>query len=117
MQAVCALTDLPPGKARGVRIGHVDLLLVHTDAGAVHVYLNRCPHLGIPLAWQDSQILSRDGRYLQCSSHGALFEPGTGFCIEGPCMGDQLWEISCRIEQGEVCVDTSELPAAPYVHR
>lgn len=117
MLRVCALTDIPLGKARGVVVGHAQLLLVRTEPRLVHAYLNRCPHLGIPLAWQESQILDRDGRYIQCSSHGALFELDTGFCIEGPCMGDQLWEVSCTIEEDGVHIDESELPSAPYVYR
>lgn len=117
MLRLCSLADIPVGKARGLVVGHVQLLLVRSAERMVHTYLNRCPHLGIPLAWQESQILDKDARYIQCSSHGALFELESGFCIEGPCMGDQLWEISCTLEGDEIHLDDTELPSAPYVHR
>lgn len=53
-------------------------------------YVNRCPHLSIPLnLWPDT-FISPDGQVLQCATHGALFRFEDGFCIAGPCKGGFL---------------------------
>src|SRR5215472_14387931 len=31
--------------------------------GSLHAYLNRCPHIGIPLDWVDNQFFTLDGRH------------------------------------------------------
>ena len=110
MLALCALDALSVGKARLVLVGTSNVMLIRTGANQVCAYLNRCPHLGIPLAWQDSQLMSKDGNYLQCSSHGAQFDPATGDCISGPCQGDQLWALTCSIVGEQVHLDETELP-------
>lgn len=53
-------------------------------------YINSCPHTGVSLNWQKDQFLSVDELYIQCSLHGALFEPTNGSCIHGPCLGKRL---------------------------
>ncbi len=116
MLKLCQLGDLTIGKGRLLKAGNHHLILVRTDSHTVHLYLNRCPHLGIPLAWQDSQLMSPDGTALQCGSHGALFVPASGFCTSGPCAGDQLWSFTCQIENESVFMDETELPDLPTVN-
>ncbi len=53
----------------------------------VHAYLNRCAHRGVELDWVPGRFFDRDGRYLICATHGALYEPGSGRCAGGPCGG------------------------------
>jgi nitrite reductase/ring-hydroxylating ferredoxin subunit len=67
-----------------------------------YAYLNSCPHTGITLGWQKEQIFSVDGFYLQCSLHGALFEPASGKCIYGPCLGRFLQPLELTIEDNIV---------------
>jgi len=38
-----------------------------------------------------------------CGKHGALFELGTGQCLEGPCKGRSLTPVALTIIDGEVC--------------
>lgn len=113
---LCTLAELPEGTARGFAVLQTHLLAVR-DRGGVYVYLNRCPHLGVPLQWQDDRFLDEDGAFIRCASHGALFERGTGLCLQGPCRGDSLWQIECRIEDDAVLIDEAELPSAPAVYR
>ncbi|HTQ98783.1 MAG TPA: Rieske 2Fe-2S domain-containing protein [Candidatus Acidoferrum sp.] len=113
MLQLCRLDDLVAGKPRRVKVGDHHLLAVRTGDNAVRIFLNRCPHLGIPLAWQDAQLLSADGAHLQCSTHGALFLFDTGFCVSGPCQGDQLWSFTCEVVAGDVFLDETELPTLP----
>ncbi|MCK4865630.1 MAG: Rieske (2Fe-2S) protein [Gammaproteobacteria bacterium] len=70
--------------------------------GNCYAYENSCPHTGVNLNWQDEQFFSFDGRFLQCSLHGALFEPTTGACVRGPCQGQELKRIRFIIENGGV---------------
>jgi nitrite reductase/ring-hydroxylating ferredoxin subunit len=44
--------------------------------------LNRCPHAGHPLDLMPGRFLTADGRFIRCSSHGALFERGRGTVSE-----------------------------------
>ena len=113
MLKLCELSDLAIGKGRLLKAGDHHLILVRTNLDSVQLYLNRCPHLGIPLAWQDSQLMSPDGSVFQCGSHGALFDPATGFCTSGPCEGDQLWSFTCMISESSVLMDETELPDLP----
>ena len=46
----------------------------------------------------------RDGQRLVCSSHGALFDPASGACVAGPCTGDSLARLPCRVENERVYV-------------
>jgi nitrite reductase/ring-hydroxylating ferredoxin subunit len=113
---LCTLAELPEGSARGFGVLHTHVLVVR-DRSGVYVFLNRCPHLGVPLQWQDDRFLVEEGVFIRCSSHGALFERDTGLCVLGPCRGDSLWQIECRIEDDAVFIDEAELPSAPIVYR
>jgi nitrite reductase/ring-hydroxylating ferredoxin subunit len=70
----------------------------------VYAYANSCAHLGHPLNLQPDQFFHADGALLICSSHGALFEPDTGLCVSGPCVGASLRSLPCRVENGDVVV-------------
>ena len=67
-----------------------------------YAYENSCPHTGVNLNWQKEQFFSFDGLFLQCSLHGALFEPDSGLCIRGPCLGSRLKPIDLQNEDGIV---------------
>lgn len=107
---LCRAEDLVAGKARSFQVGKTRIVVVCTLQGSVHAYLNRCPHLGVPLNWGDDQFMDSDGSLLRCATHGALFEPDSGLCILGPCRGEHLWQLECSIRDGQVVVDESELP-------
>lgn len=62
--------------------------------GAVHAYVNACPHAGNRLDARAAALLSADGRHLVCSVHGAVFAPDTGVCVEGPCPGARLERLA-----------------------
>lgn len=111
---LCKLSDLPEEGARGFVLPQTQLVAVR-DRSGVHVYLNRCPHLGIRLQWSGHDFLDSEGMFIRCATHGALFEKDSGLCIQGPCRGEHLWKIECRIEDGTVIVDEHELPAAPAI--
>ncbi len=104
------LDELAAGTARGCLVGKTRVVIVRSLHGSVHAYLNRCPHLGVPLNWDDDQFMDSEGSLLRCATHGALFEPESGLCILGPCRGEYLWVIECQVSEGWIVLDTSELP-------
>jgi nitrite reductase/ring-hydroxylating ferredoxin subunit len=49
------------------------------------------------LDWVDNQFFTVDGRYLMCANHGAVFEPPTGECVWGPCVGASLQSLPLEV--------------------
>jgi len=109
---LCTLSDIPAEGARGFMLQETRLVAVRSG-NAVHVYLNRCPHLGVPLQWQADRFLDTEGIFIRCANHGALFEKDSGLCILGPCRGASLWQIECRLDEGRILIDDAELPVKP----
>jgi len=70
--------------------------------GRVVSYVNRCPHAGTELDWQPGEFFEETGLYLACSTHGALFEPGSGRCVAGPCRGANLERLAIRERGGGI---------------
>lgn len=100
MRALCALTDIPNFEARAFPYRGDQTLLVVRRGLKAWAYINRCPHAGVPLEWQENRFMSLDGTRLQCSTHGALFEIDTGYCSWGPCQGRKLEALPLSIENG-----------------
>ena len=100
-QVLCRLEEIPDGAAKGFDLGAGDepleIFLVR-DGPRVFAYLNVCPHTGSPLDWQPDDFLSEDGSHIMCHTHGALFEIADGFCIAGPCAGDQLRPVAVSLD-------------------
>jgi nitrite reductase/ring-hydroxylating ferredoxin subunit len=97
-RSLCRLDDLQPGVAVGFDGG----LLAIRLADCVAIYVNACPHLGVPLDWLPGKFMSADGRHIVCATHGAEFRPEDGFCLRGPCRGDSLTAVPCEVRDGVV---------------
>jgi nitrite reductase/ring-hydroxylating ferredoxin subunit len=82
-----------------------EMLMVIRQGARAYVYVNRCPHRGIPLEWVPDQFLDSTGKLIQCASHGALFLPESGECVAGPCPGAFLQPRPCHISNGQVWLD------------
>jgi nitrite reductase/ring-hydroxylating ferredoxin subunit len=61
-------------------------------------------HVGTPLTFGDDRYLTRDGAHLLCVTHGALFDPDTGLCVAGPCVGQSLRDWPVAVRDGAVVV-------------
>lgn len=87
------------GKARGfvlqMRAGRFHGFVVRRG-GAVFGYVDRCPHMGLPLAQVLDDYLTPDGGLIRCSWHSALFVVEDGTCAGGPCPGARLtpWPVA-----------------------
>jgi nitrite reductase/ring-hydroxylating ferredoxin subunit len=70
--------------------------------GELRAFVNRCPHLGVELDWQPGEFFEGTGLYLVCSTHGALFEPSSGYCFAGPCRGASLEKVDVAEQGGRI---------------
>jgi len=109
-RVVCRLSELDGGGARGFTIGGAAWPLrglVVRVGDRVYGYLNRCPHAGHPLDLRPQQFLTPDGTLILCSSHGALFEKASGYCVAGPCAGRSLSPVPLQVRCGFVMLADS----------
>jgi nitrite reductase/ring-hydroxylating ferredoxin subunit len=81
----------------------VEAFVVAHD-GDYFAYVNRCPHLGTPLDLWPNEFLSEDGRCLVCATHGAIYDPASGLCTAGPCVGDVLTALPLRRDRDDIVV-------------
>lgn len=66
--------------------------------GQAYGYLNRCPHMGSELDWENS-VFTRAGDLLMCARHGATFKPDTGECTGGPCKPSKL--VALKVSEAQ----------------
>jgi nitrite reductase/ring-hydroxylating ferredoxin subunit len=105
-QPLCASADLAESGQAVV----FDVLLWRARAhafalrfeGQVVAYMNRCAHVPTEMDWQPGQFLDADRRFSLCSMHGAIYEPTTGHCVGGPCVGGRLMPVAVVERAGRV---------------
>ncbi|MFW5426911.1 MAG: Rieske (2Fe-2S) protein [Methylophagaceae bacterium] len=109
---LCNKQEIIEGNPRGFSLelesGKFELFLVkHNDI--IYAYKNQCPHLGIPLNWQPNEFLSLEQTHIQCSTHGALFNLGDGYCILGPCASESLTSLTVEHRNDELWLQLDSL--------
>lgn len=62
--------------------------------GQAHAYVNQCQHLPVELDWNHGHFFDKQAVFLICATHGALYMPDTGYCVDGPCAGKYLRKLS-----------------------
>ncbi len=70
--------------------------------GRVFGYENRCRHIPITIDYGDNRFFTGDGKSLVCQTHGAMYDPVTGLCFQGPCKGSSLFPLKVEVEDGNV---------------
>jgi naringenin degradation protein FdeD len=101
----CTLETLKYSQSYGIEISVNEsvkqyFLVYHNKR--VYSYLNRCPHTGVNLEWVPHQFLDKNHEFIQCATHGALFDIKKGECLRGPCVGDQLQIIENEEHDGNI---------------
>jgi len=103
----CAADAVAPGQTARFRLRvrgrAVHAFIVH-HGGAHHAYVNRCPHTGTPLDQWPNEFFTEDGNFLICATHGAVFAPDSGLCLEGPCPGARLERLPVARRGDELVV-------------
>ncbi len=115
--AICGLNDIPNRRAKAFQLlrraehggEKAFSILVVRWGDRAFGYINQCPHQGVNLDWERNQFLDPSGLRLMCGKHGALFEIGTGRCVDGPCQGQGLEPVSISVIDGDICVSGVEL--------
>ena len=110
--AICDVEDIPNRRA-------LPFVLARRDEGGlvkpwpifilrwgkhIRAYENKCPHQETYLDWDRGEFLDSEGTRILCGKHGALFDLGTGECVDGPCVGASLTPIEAVIDDGEICL-------------
>lgn len=101
---LCTLDNLPEGSSKGFESNKVFAV---NYFGTIYVYRNNCPHLGIPLEWNENQFLDSSDSMIQCANHGALFVISSGQCVAGPCIGQSLQIIPHQIINDGIWIPSS----------
>ncbi|MDB5411750.1 MAG: (2Fe-2S)-binding protein [Rubritepida sp.] len=105
-RTLCRLDEIPNGEARGFRApagGFTGLFAVRRGE-RVLVYVNSCPHVGVPLDPAPNRFLDRKGEMIVCAAHGARFRVEDGECVSGPCFGEVLESVPVELVDGEIRV-------------
>jgi nitrite reductase/ring-hydroxylating ferredoxin subunit len=98
---LCHASRVAPGQALGVDLADEgrDQFFIVNHQGTLHAWRNACPHVdGAPMAWRRHAYLSADGQQVMCHAHGARFEPDTGLCVHGPCLGQHLQRVPLYVD-------------------
>ena len=101
--------EIPPGRSAKFRILWRKRLVeafVVNFGGAYYAYVNYCVHAGTPLDWWPNEFFDDDRRFLTCGTHGSLYEPDTGKCAGGPCLGGALFRLEAKVSGDRIFVTT-----------
>jgi len=111
-RSLCRIEDIADGDAKGFLdiAGDAGIFVVRRG-GAVHGYVNDCPHWRVSLDFMPGRFMNRVRGQIQCANHGARFLIETGLCVYGPCLGLSLTKIAVAVVEGMVVL--AETPDAP----
>lgn len=102
---LCALDDIADPGSKGFVFespgGEMLGIFLVRKGQEVFGYVNRCPHMGVPLSSLKDLFLASNGQIL-CDKHGALFEVESGLCTEGPCRHYYLQQVPVQLVDGQV---------------
>lgn len=104
---VCADADLAEGCSAKFRLGRGKPAregFVVRYRGALHAWRNECRHVPVTLDWVENRFFSSDGCWIQCATHGALYDPATGLAVAGPPAGKHLHRLDVQVEDGRIVV-------------
>jgi nitrite reductase/ring-hydroxylating ferredoxin subunit len=70
--------------------------------GQVVAYENVCRHIPISLDYGDGRFFDPEEGHFICQTHGATYEPLSGECIAGPCVGASLKPLQIEVRDDAV---------------
>jgi len=104
---IAGVDEVRPGESRTFTLEcdgrRIEAFLVNYR-DTLHAYVNQCRHVPMTLDWVENRFFTDDGAFILCATHGALYEPDTGLCVDGPPCGRSLFRIPLRIEAGRIVV-------------
>ncbi len=70
--------------------------------GNVYAYVNQCAHVPVELDWSEGDFFDLEKNYLICATHGAHYQPNSGYCVMGPCKGRSLRRLQVEEREGQI---------------
>lgn len=70
----------------------------------LYAWRNECCHIPMTMDWVENRFLDREGKHIQCATHGALYEVESGLCVWGPPLGEHLRGLQLEESDGSVFV-------------
>jgi nitrite reductase/ring-hydroxylating ferredoxin subunit len=102
---LAAVGEVPDGQGREFVFGrgrNAFRMFVVRRAEAVFGYLNRCPHLSLPLNHRPERFMNSTGERIMCTQHLAIFRIEDGFCEQGACEGLWLDPVPVTVRGGAI---------------
>ena len=96
---ICAVDDIPKGKAIRIKLGDQAIAIVRTDAGDVKAINDKCSHGEISLS--EGFV---DDNTIECWAHGAKFSLDTGEALTLPAF-EPVKVYPIIIEEGTIFLD------------
>lgn len=112
---LCQTGDIGENQVKEFRFGgnspFAFRMFLYNDGRAIRAYRNACPHFDVPLNHVPGEVFTADRRHFLCMTHHAMFEPCSGLCVQGPCVGESLEVIPLRREGEQLLVgEPGQLP-------
>ncbi len=73
--------------------------------GKPYAYVNQCAHVSVELDWKEGDFFNTQKDYIVCATHGAHYQPDTGFCVMGPCKGRRLKSIEVIEQNNQIMIN------------
>jgi nitrite reductase/ring-hydroxylating ferredoxin subunit len=67
MEMICKTEQIDERDARSFDTHRGEVIVTQRD-GMFYAYLNRCPHLGVSLEFQENQFMDMDREFLICAN-------------------------------------------------
>ena len=99
---IAPVADVPEGRTKKfqfTRNGKSVEGFIACFRGRLVAYENVCRHIPLTLDYADNRFFTDDQRHFICRTHGALYEPHSGLCVEGPCRGERLFPLEIEISE------------------
>jgi len=116
IQPTCIIFDSEElvNEAKGLRfslpmLGDFATGFVVRYEGKPYAYVNQCAHVPVELDWNEGEFFTTQKDYLICATHGAHYQPDTGYCVMGPCKGKQLKSIPVNEENQKIIINIASL--------
>lgn len=61
------------------------------------------------LDWVENRFFDAAETHLLCATHGATYEPDTGLCVAGPCVGEILHALPVFVVDGAIWVGCPQM--------
>ena len=111
---VAGVSSLGHGEARSFRFardGDEGAGFVLRVGEALVAFENRCPHWMVDLDMGEGRFFSERAQRIVCQNHGALFDPHSGMCEVGPCVGQALERFTLELDGDDVWVEVPRAEA------